>query len=128
MDNLNYKLKLCGTLNEFTWDIEYDTQDLKQIESYSLEMRYNDSDDINYITCTLYRDEEFNLHSEIRCDVPITSQHLNYLIESLFNILRELSVTNDELVISSNTEDYETLTHLIDCIGMVHTITNIVSE
>lgn len=128
MENLVFGIKLHGTLGEFSWETEYTVEGLEQIDEYVLEMKYEDDGSSDNIRCTIYRDGDFNLHCEIKCSVEISIRHLNYLAASMFEILRENSVANDECVVSNDTTDYDSLTYMIDCIGMIHAISNIVNK
>ena len=123
-----YGIKLSGTLENFSWDTEYTTEGFTKINSVDVVLTYEDSGAVEHISCIMYRDVEYNLETEIRCSVEIRHQHLNHLNQSMIGTLRTLSVENDEAMIANKHDDYETVTYLIDAIGMIHTIANIVSE
>lgn len=110
-----------------SWDTNYDLTGHRTIFGHLLRVGYEGTEDYDVVRCSINVDEAGHLHTLIQTsaqELPYT--HANLMISALLSMLRQGATYNEEVIQSGNLEQFDSMGYLIDTIGKLHTLTNII--
>lgn len=125
---MKFGLLITGTMDDFKWSGTYDISEYRNIGNYILTLNFEDIERTDVVKCRLYRDKDDAMSVLLECsNEEIDRQHINHVIPMLITALRDDTALNDNVIDDVDVESFDTIYDIIDAIGKLHSIANIVS-
>lgn len=120
---MKFGLLITGTMDEFQWTSDFDVSEYENVSNYVLTLNFEDIGHTDIVRCGLYRDTNDAMCVLLQCTAEeLNRQHINHMIPMLITALR------DDTALGEDIESFEEIYDLIDAIGKLHSIANIINK